>query len=63
MGTLLSYSVVVYKTYWRTTTKVGGFPKDENMQYFLIALYWYFSDPVSGKKIIKQTCVLIFKTK
>ncbi|KAI8888753.1 hypothetical protein K501DRAFT_320699 [Backusella circina FSU 941] len=47
MGALLSYSVVIYKSYCQATAKGGGFTKDENIQYFLVALFWYFSDPIS----------------
>ncbi|ORZ15097.1 hypothetical protein BCR42DRAFT_416401 [Absidia repens] len=49
LGALVSYGVVIYKTH--------GFPKfntaygqrlvmDENVQYFLLALYNFFSDPI-----------------
>ncbi|KAI9316758.1 hypothetical protein BX666DRAFT_1946650 [Dichotomocladium elegans] len=50
LGAIVSYGVVIYKTH--------GVPKlnaayaqrlvmDENIQYFLLALYWFFSYPIT----------------
>ncbi|KAI8090003.1 uncharacterized protein BX664DRAFT_146794 [Halteromyces radiatus] len=49
LGALVSYGVVIYKTHGIpriNSAYVQRMVVDENVQYFLLALYWFFSSPV-----------------
>ncbi|KAI9484337.1 hypothetical protein BDB00DRAFT_775144 [Zychaea mexicana] len=50
VGALISYGVVIYKTHGTpqlNTHYAQRLVMDENVQYLLLALYWFFSKPIS----------------
>ncbi|KAI8144460.1 hypothetical protein BJV82DRAFT_68836 [Fennellomyces sp. T-0311] len=49
-GALLSYGVVVYKTHGKPEFNAQYAQRlvmDENVQYLLLAMYWFFTSPIS----------------
>ncbi|KAG9043969.1 hypothetical protein FS837_008945 [Tulasnella sp. UAMH 9824] len=49
-GAIVSYAIVVYKSLGTPQPNPAYFKKalaDENFQYFLLALFWWFTKPVS----------------
>ncbi|KIO34526.1 hypothetical protein M407DRAFT_240427 [Tulasnella calospora MUT 4182] len=49
-GAIVSYAIVVYKSLGTPQPNAAYFRKalaDENFQYFLLALFWWFTKPVS----------------
>ncbi|KAG1089984.1 hypothetical protein G6F42_019823 [Rhizopus arrhizus] len=50
-GALLSYGVVIYKSHGKPQPNANYARKlvmDENAQYLLLALFWFFSAPITG---------------
>ncbi|KAG2217803.1 hypothetical protein INT45_005633 [Circinella minor] len=50
VGALISYGVVIYKSHGipqLNTRYAQRLVMDENVQYLLLALYWFFSKPIS----------------
>ncbi|CDS02767.1 hypothetical protein LRAMOSA00171 [Lichtheimia ramosa] len=50
LGALVSYGVVIYKTHGMPKLNAAYAQRlvmDENVQYLLLALYWFFSSPIT----------------
>ncbi|KAI7872767.1 hypothetical protein BDF14DRAFT_1715953, partial [Spinellus fusiger] len=50
MGALFSYATVISRSTGSTTWFSKEFFRDENVQYFALAFYWYSYQPMAGKK-------------
>ena len=52
LGAIVSYGVVVYKSFGVPQMTKAYFQKaamDENVQYFLLSLYWWWYKPISSE--------------
>ncbi|KNZ54779.1 uncharacterized protein VP01_2857g7 [Puccinia sorghi] len=57
-GAILSWSIVVYKSLGTPTLSkayVQRAAMDENVQYLVVALYWFFSKPIFGLSFIRTS--------
>lgn len=65
-GSLITYGIVLFKTYSNPRTRgplnvqlIGKLWADENTQYFVLAIYWFVSEPIA-LALVPYFCFSVF---